>query len=81
MRTFEIRHKGLCATVQGVDDHLAVGRARDLDPPVLQARGGRGAVPRGLSTDMSRLGGKVEGNARVVATLGVFAGNEERVPG
>ena len=43
--TLKVGHEGLCAAVQGVDDHFAVGRTGDLDASVLEPRGGRCTVP------------------------------------
>ena len=45
----EVGHEHLCSRVQRVDDHLAVGRSRDLDTPVLKIIGGRGHLPIGLA--------------------------------
>src|SRR5262249_48792692 len=46
VRVFEISHEHVCAAVERVDHHLAVGRARDFDAAVLQItrRGSRGPV-------------------------------------
>ena len=59
----EIRHEDAGAGVQGVDHHLAVGGAGDLDAPVLEILGlgrhgpGRFAHARGLGKEVRHLSG------------------------
>ena len=57
------------AGVQRVDRHLRVGRARDLDAAVLEARAGAGHAPRRVLADVRGLGPEV----RVVAVADLEA--------
>ena len=45
VRVLEVGHEDPRPRVEGVDDHLAVDRARDLDAPVGDLLGGRGDPP------------------------------------
>jgi hypothetical protein len=58
-RVLEVRHEAPRAGVQGVDDHLAVDRPRDLDAAVAQVRRRRGDLPVALA-DLARLGQEVQ---------------------
>lgn len=50
--TLKVSHE-LCGTaVEGVDDHLAVNRASDLNTPVNHARGRRGPLPGWVRPDV-----------------------------
>ena len=44
-RTFKVSHESLSPAVESIDDHLAICRASDLDPPILESRGRGYAVP------------------------------------
>jgi hypothetical protein len=48
-RVLAVGHEHLRAGVQRVDDHLAIGRAGDLDPAILQVGRDRGDVPLALA--------------------------------
>ena len=65
----EIRHEDVRARVEPVDHHLAVHRARDLDPPVAQVGRDRRDGPRALAYVL-RLGQEI----------GQAAGVELRLP-
>ena len=51
----KVSHEDFGPRVQGIDHHLAVGRAGDLDPPVQQVLGWGSNGP-GARTDLCRLG-------------------------
>ena len=55
----EVGHEPVRTRVQRVDDHLAVGRAGDLDPALLERRRGGRDRPIGLA-DLERVGQEVE---------------------
>jgi hypothetical protein len=47
----EVGHEAAGARVEGVDDHLRLGWAGDLDPPVEQVRRRRRNLPRRIEPD------------------------------
>ena len=51
----EIRHENVGARVEGIDDHLAIDRASDLDTAVLRRSAGAGAHPPVIFSDLARL--------------------------
>jgi hypothetical protein len=67
-RVLEIGHEHARARVEGVDHHLAVDRARDLDPPVAQVGRRRRDLPLALA-DVFRLGREVGQRAGVELSL------------
>ena len=79
--TLKISHVGPDIGVQGVDDHLAVGRARDLDAAVDEARGGGGALPCRVVADVLGLGQEVGEGALVQLGLADLAALEEGLAG
>jgi hypothetical protein len=70
--TLKVGHICPDISIQGIDDHLAVGRACDLDTPVYQAWSGRCALPCVVLTDVLGLWEEVEQLALVELGL---AGN------
>lgn len=80
-RAFEVGHEGLGPRIEGIHDHLSVGWASDLDPPVLET-GGRGrAYPRTFSTDASGLRGEIEFATIIELFLNGLPGLEEGLTG
>lgn len=78
----EVREPHLRTRVEGVDGHLAVGGAGDLDPAVVQGLGGRGHPPGVVRADGGRLGKEVErGGAGDLGTALRAAGEEFVAPG
>jgi hypothetical protein len=75
--TFKVSHEGLGTTVQGIDDHSAVGGTRDFDPAVFQAGRGWRAHPGGISADVGGLRRKIKLFSRVKTLLDGMAGVEE----
>ena len=59
LRVLEVGHEHVRARVEGVDDHLAVDRAGDLDAAVLEVGRGRGDLPARVGADVGRLGEEV----------------------
>ena len=72
-RTLEVGHEGFSATVQGIDDHLAVRGTRDFDSAVFQARGRWSAYPGGVIPDAVSLPQEFELFPRVEALLNAMA--------
>jgi hypothetical protein len=72
-RTLEVGHEGFGATVQGIDDHLAVRGTRDFDSAVFQARGRWSADPGGITPDVVTLPQEFELFSRVEALLNGIA--------
>lgn len=68
-RTLKVGHEGLGTAVQGIDDHLAVGRTGDFDPAIFQAGRRWRAHPGGISADMCGLRREVELLPRVETLL------------
>src|SRR6266705_3355593 len=68
VRVFKIRHENLCAGIQRVDDHLAIGRPRDFDPSVLDIAWDRRTLPVAFA-DLFRLGQEVEPLALIKPSL------------
>jgi hypothetical protein len=79
--TFEIGHVSPHISIQGIDDHLAVRRARDLDAAVDQARGRRRAFPCWVIADVLGLWQKVREGALVELSLAEPAALEEGLAG
>lgn len=75
--TLKVRHERLGARVEGVDDHLAVGRTSDLDASVFEPGRGDGADPGGVGADVRGLGREVELCARIESALGGVPGREQ----
>ena len=48
-RVLEVGHEDLGPRIEGVDHHLALGGAGDLDAAVVEVGGGRGHLPRGVA--------------------------------
>src|SRR6185437_1250784 len=72
----EVGHEHLRAGVEGVDDHLAVGRTGDLDAAVLEA--GRLGLDRPVAlADLAGLGEEVGELARVELSLPFDASLEQ----
>ena len=73
---FEIGHEDAGAGVEGVDDHLAVGRAGDLDAAIEQVgRGGRDFP--GRISDFGGLRDEIGIGARIDAALAGAAGFQQ----
>ena len=68
----EIGHEDLGAGIERVDDHLAVDRPGDLDPPVEEIGGDRRHRPVAVA-DMGRLGQEVRQRAGVETGLALLA--------
>jgi len=81
LRTFEIRHVSPDICIQRIDDHLAVGRASDLNPSVHQARRGIGSPPRRIITDVFGLGQEVREDSFVDFSLAEHAALEKLLAG
>lgn len=79
--TFKVGHKGTSARVQGIDDHLAVDGASDLDTAVLKTRSRRSGTPVGIVTDVSGFGQKVGQDATVEFLLAVDAALQKGLAG
>ena len=77
VRVLEVRHEDVRAGVERVDDHLPLGRARELDPPALEILGGRRDRP-GARADLTGLGQEVQPAAGVERRLTLGAAPEER---
>ena len=71
----EVGHEDIGPRVEGVDDHLSLGRPRDLDPATLEV-GGRGRDGPLRLTDRPRLGQEVRQRARVEGRLALDAPRE-----
>ena len=80
-RVLEVGHVRRDVRVQGVDDHLTVGRAGDLDAAVDEARSRRGAPPAVVVADTSRLGEEVGQEASVELGLAGASALEEMLAG
>ena len=69
-RILAVRHEHACARVERIDDHLAIGRAGDLDATVGEVRGRNGDPPvavahcAGLGQEIGQLTGVDLGLAR-----------------
>lgn len=74
---FEVGHEGFCSRVEGVHDHLSVGRTCDLDPPVFETRGRGCTDPRVFSTNAGGLGREIEFAAIIELFLNGFSSLEE----
>ena len=74
----EVRHENARAGVERVDDHLAVDRAGDLDPAVLDVGRHRRAGPVGLA-NRARLGQEIGELAGVELRLSVSAPGQQLV--
>ena len=74
---FKVGHKGLSPGVEGIHDHLSIGRASDLDPPVLETRGRGCADPRTFCADVGGLWGEIEFPAAIELLLNGLPGLEE----
>lgn len=75
--TFKVGHVGPDIRVQGVDDHLAVGRTGDLNATVDQPGSRRRTLPRVILTDVLGLGQEVEQVALVNLGLTIHPTLEE----
>ena len=76
----EVGHEDTCPRIEGVDHHLGLGRARDLDPPVLEVgRGGR-HLPLGILSDVVRRHEEPWANAGVELRLALLAPTEKVEP-
>ena len=80
-RTFEVGHEGFSAGVESIHDHLSVGWPSDLNPPVLETRGGWGTDPGLFSADICGLGWEIEFTTVVELLLHRLPGFEERLTG
>ena len=68
VRVFKIRHENLCAGIQRVDNHLAIGRPGDFDPAVLDVARDRCTFPVAFA-DLFRLRQEVEPFALIKPSL------------
>src|SRR4030095_7627278 len=59
VRVFKICHENLCAGIQRVDNHLAIGRPGDFDPAVLDVARDRRTLPVAFA-DLFRFGQEIE---------------------
>ena len=76
VRVLEVGHEAARARVEGVDDHLAVDRAGDLDAAVLEVGRDRRDAPVALA-DVARLGQEVGQLAGVDPRLALGARGQE----
>ncbi len=79
VRVLEIGHEDVGAGIQRVDDHLAIGRAGDLDVAIEQIPRQWRHRPIGV-TDTARLDGEVGSPAFVELRLYRLAGRQELAP-
>lgn len=79
--TLKVGHVRPDVRVQGIDDHLAVGWAGDLNPAVDQARSWRGTLPCSVLSDVLRLGKEVRQHAAVQLALADDAALEQGLAG
>jgi hypothetical protein len=75
-RILAIRHEHLRARVERVDDHLAIGRPRDLDATVLQIRRDRRHAPLRVA-NLLRVRQEVRQLARIDQALAFLARREQ----
>lgn len=80
VHTLKVGHVGPDIRIQSIDDHLAVGRACDLDAPVHQSRRWRSTLPRLIVADMPRLGEEVEQLPLVKLGLANYTSLQEGFP-
>ena len=66
VRVLEVRHEDLRARVERVDHHLPIGRARDLDAPVLEVGGRLGDAPLAGPRGCAPSAGGSRGSAALV---------------
>ena len=59
-RTFEVGHEGFSSRVEGIHDHLSIGRTSDLNPSVLEAWRRGCADPRTFCADVGGLWRELE---------------------
>ena len=78
VRVLEVRHVDPRARVEGVDDHLAVHRPRDLDAAVRQIGGDRRDAPARFA-EASSLGQEVRQRTGVEPPLPLHASREQRL--
>lgn len=79
--TFKVGHVGPDIGVQGVDDHLAVRWAGDLNTAVDETRSWRGTLPGIVLTDVLGLGQEVEKVSSVNLSLALDAALEQSLAG
>ena len=72
----QIGHEDLGSGVEGVDDHLAIAGAGDLDPAIEEVAGRRGDLPVGVPNG-SRLRQEIELGASVDRGLALLAGAQQ----
>src|ERR1700733_9416785 len=77
VRVLEVGHESTCPRVERVDDQLAVGRARDLDPAIGIVRAWRGDAPLARA-HLRRFGQEVE-RAPVAQDLVALAARREQL--
>ena len=80
-RTFEVGHESFSPGIEGIHDHLSIGRASDLDPSVLEARGRGCADPRTFCTDVGGLRRELEFAPVIKLLLNGLSGLEEGLTG
>jgi len=71
IRVFEIGHENLCAGIERIDHHLAIGRPGNLGPPIAQIRWNRCARPVALANRFC-FRQKIEGFAAVERRLSIL---------
>ena len=76
----EVGHVHVRARVERVDEHLALGRAGQLDPALLEVGVGDGRDPPVAGADVARFGREVRQLARVQAGLAFVACLQQRLP-
>ncbi len=72
----EVGHEPPGTRVERIDDHLAVGRPGDLDPPIGEVGRGRRHAPRVVLADRPRLVAEVERAAGVQPHLALGPGSQ-----
>ena len=78
-RVLQIGHEHLGPGVEGVDDHLAIAGAGDLDPAIEKVGGCRGNLPVRVP-DRLRLSQELEIGPRIDGSLALLASMQELLP-
>lgn len=77
--TLKIGHVGPDISIQRIDNHLSVRRARNLNASIDESRGRRSALPGGIVADVLCLGEEIGQDAAVELGLANLAALEQRL--